>query len=271
MSKGFSIKDTDAELKALEDAIKAEEERLNPPAAPVEPPPANKDEEVYKKRYSDLRSFAAKKENELKAELEAVRRQLNAATNKEMQFPKTEEEVNDWATKYPDVYDLVVTIAKKNAIEVTKGLDERVKAQDERDLNYLRQLAFDELIKAHPDFVELKETDEFVAWLDAQPTYIYNALYENETDAKQAIRAIDLYKADKGLTKQRKPDTTNRENASNPLPGRGQSVTPNDGDILKWTESKVAKTPWREQEKHIAEIEECMKNPAFFDLSGGAR
>lgn len=270
MSKNFSIKNTEKELEDLEAAIKAEEEKLNPPLEPAEPKPVSNTERVYEKRYADLRSFSAKKENEFKALIAEKERQIAELSGTQMQFPKTETEVSEWAAKYPDVYDLVVTIAKKNAIEVTKGLDDRVKAQDERDLQYARQLAFDQLIEKHPDFLELKETDDFVSWLEAQPTYIYNALYENETDAQAAIRAIDLYKADRGVTKVEKK-VSQKEFATNPAPGRSNAVSPGNGGELKYTESKVASMPWREQEKNIAEIEKCMENPAFYDLSGGAR
>lgn len=273
MSKQFSIRNAN-DIEALEQAIKDEEARLSPPdeSKPEDEPANSPQEEMWKKRYSDHRSFTAKKENEWKAREADLLKQIAAATQKEISFPKSEEEVSEWAQKYPDVYELIVTIAKKNAIEVTKGLDERVKAQDERDLQYARQVAYDALITAHEDFPDLRETEDFVQWLEAQPTYIYNALYENETDAKAAIRAIDLYKADRGISaSKKKPDTSNKENATNPVQGRGNAITPGNGSELKYTESKVANMPWREQERNIAEIEKCMENPAFYDLSGGAR
>jgi hypothetical protein len=271
MSKGFAIKNTEQELADLEAAIKAEEEKNNPaPVVPDEPVPATQTEKVYEKRYSDLRSFAAKKENELRAALAEKERQIQELSGSQMKFPKSPEEVSAWAQKYPDVYDLVVTIAKQNAIEVTKGLDEKVKAQDERDYAYVKKLAVDQLTAAHPDFWELKDTDDFTAWLETQPLYIYNALYENETDALSAIRAVDLYKADKNIGKKTQKKEETKEFAENPVRGRGTSE-PLGNTELKYTESKVAAMPWREQEKNIAEIEKCMANPAFYDLSGGAR
>jgi hypothetical protein len=269
-NKSFAIKDTEKELQDLEARIAEEEAKLNP----VEPEPEEQklkpEEETFKKRYSDLRSFAAKKENELKEALAAKDRQIAELSGKQMKLPKTEEEVSAWAAKYPDVYDLVVTIAKTNAIEVTKGLDEKVKAQDERDLNYLRQKAYDELLDAHSDFEVLRDSEEFQSWLEAQPTYIYNALYENETDSKAAIRAIDLYKADTGISKKAKKPEENKEYAKSVTPSKS-SDRPAGDTTLKWTESKVAQTPWREQERYIEEIEKAMENPAFYDLSGGAR
>ncbi len=272
-NKGFAIKDTEKELEALEAAIKAEEEKLNPPAPkPEEEKAKGPEEETFKKRYSDLRSFAQKKENELKTRIEALERQLSESTDKTMKFPTTDADLDEWAKKYPDVYNRVVTIAKKSAIEVTAGLDEKVKAADKRDYDYIVQVAKDELTKAHPDFWELKDTEEFNAWLDVQPLYIYNALYENETDSLQAIRAVDLYKSDAGITKKvKKEEVDLKEFATQPVRGKSGAEKPAGETQLKYTESKVASMPWREQEKNIAEIEKCMENPAFYDISGGAR
>lgn len=269
MTKGFSIKNVDKELADLEAAIKAEEEKLNPPTPPEEEAPKTGEEKMWQKRYSDHRSFAAKKENELNAKIDALQRQLNEATGNQIKFPKSEEEVNEWAQKYPDVYDLVVTIARKNAIDVTKDLDERVAAQSQREIEEEQRRAQNKLLDAHPDFMELKESDDFQAWVEAQPTFVYNTLYES-WDADAAIRVVDLFKIDTGKKASKKPVDT-KEFATNPVPGKSGAARPEGDTELKWTESKVAKTPWREQEKHIAEIEKAMENPAFYDLSGGAR
>ena len=58
-----------------------------------------------------------------------------------------------------------------------------------------------ELLRLHPDFQEIRETDEFHEWADEQPKWVQDALYENDNDAKSAARAIDLYKVDKNLQK----------------------------------------------------------------------
>ncbi len=47
----------------------------------------------WDKRYSDLRSYSAKKENELKAKITSLETQLRDAAQKQIKFPKTEEEV----------------------------------------------------------------------------------------------------------------------------------------------------------------------------------
>lgn len=260
-----------SQVERLERELAEIEAKALAEVQPPEPDPVNlpPEETSFKKRYSDLRSFSAKRENELKEQLEAAKRQLAEATSNKMKFPKTEDELTEWAQKYPDVYDMIVTIAKKNAIEVNKDVDERLKAQSAREHAYAKQKAYDELVTAHPDFPTLVSSDDFVSWLDTQPLYIYNALYENETDSHEAIRAVDLYKADRNLKpKTRKQDDT--RDAARTVPN-GSLVSAPAPDELTWTESKVAKLSWKDQEKHLEAIEKAAQNPAFYDLSGGAR
>ena len=67
-----------------------------------------------------------------------------------------------------------------------------------------REKAEVELLKAHPDFGEIRDSDEFHNWAEEQPKWVQDALYENDNDARSAARAIDLYKSDKGIGKSTK-------------------------------------------------------------------
>ena len=46
---------------------------------------------------------------------------------------------------------------------------------------------------------QIKESDDFHNWADAQPMEIKKWIYENNSDGTLAARAIDLYKKDRGL------------------------------------------------------------------------
>ena len=59
-------------------------------------------------------------------------------------------------------------------------------------------------MRIHPDFGEIRDSDDFHEWAEEQPKWGQDALYENDNDARSAARAIDLYKADKGIGKQSK-------------------------------------------------------------------
>lgn len=230
------------------------------------------EEKTFKKRYADLRSHSSRIENELRREMAELKSQLEVATKKEMNFPKTQEEVTAWAAKYPEIYDTIVTIARQNAIDVQKDVQEKVQQFEAREHEFAKRTAFEKLVAAHPDFPDIASSQDFIDWTESQPKYIHDALYVNETDADSAIRAVDLYKADRGLVKSDKPkEPKDTSGAAHRVP-RGESTSVNNGNDPKWTESKLAGVNWnRLSEAQIQEIEEAMKNPAFYDVSGGAR
>lgn len=233
----------------------------------------NPEEKTFKKRYSDLRSHTSRVENELRRELNEVKNQLEVATKKEMSFPKTQDEVAAWAAKYPEIYDTIVTIARHNAIDVQKDVQEKVQQFEVREYEHQKAVAYGKLEAAHPDFNEIAISQDFIDWTESQPKYIHDALYVNETDAESAIRAVDLYKADRGLTKQpkQKPSNTDTRELARAIP-RGETTTVSAGGDPKWTESKLASVNWnRLTEAQLKEIEEASQNPAFYDISGGAR
>ena len=59
-------------------------------------------------------------------------------------------------------------------------------------------------MRIHPDFAEIRDSDDFHEWADEQPKWVQDALYENSEDARSAARAIDLYKADRNIGKKDK-------------------------------------------------------------------
>lgn len=233
------------------------------------PEPKNAGEATWQKRYSDLRSHAQRRENEIKAEADELRRQLAAATQQEIKFPKTDAEIEAWANKYPDVAKIVDTYAMKRAKEMSAALDARVNEITEREIQSERRNAYLKLLEKHPDFEELVASQEFVEWVEGQPKYIYNALYVNDTDAFAAIRAVDLFKADTKPAKQKKEADPRDAARSVKTPPTGSPTFVDDGG---WSESKMEKLSNRELEKLMPEIDEAIRTGKFvYDLSGGAR
>ena len=131
--------------------------------------------------------------------INALQSQLEQSTKQEIKLPKSDEDIEAWAKDYPDVAAIVETIAIKKAKEQASGLEARVKEIDELREAANREKAEVELMTAHPDFAEIRDQDEFHEWAEEQPKWIQDALYENDSDARAAARAIDLYKADKGI------------------------------------------------------------------------
>ena len=228
------------------------------------------EEKTFKKRYGDLRRHMQDKDKENQKQFEELKKQLEEATRKEIKLPSSEEEIEEWTKQYPDIASIVETIAIKKAKEQSDALEKRVKQIDEMQQNVSREKAEAELLKYHPDFNEIKETDEFHDWADTQPKWVQDALYENENDARSAARAIDLYKADKGILKSKKSTS---KDAAKSIATKGERNTPQADETKSFIkESDVQKMTANEYEKKADSIMEAIRSGNFiYDLSGSAR
>jgi hypothetical protein len=123
----------------------------------------------------------------------------------------------------------------------------------EREKELEKQKAYEELLRLHPDFAELKSEEKFLAWLEEQPASIADGIYKNNTDARWAARVIDLYKADTGSVK-KKTKSASAADAVTKSPAREIRSDATDGKKI-WKASQIAKMkPW-EFEKHEAELD----------------
>ena len=256
----------------LEQLIKEQKGEVEKEATePKEEEPTNAEEKTFKKRYSDLRRHQQKQSEEFKVELENLKRQLSEATKKEMKLPKSDEDIEKWAEEYPDVAAIVETIAMKKAREQSVELEERVKAIDEMQLSATKEKAEAELMRLHPDFGEIRDSDDFHEWADEQPKWVQEALYENENDARSAARAIDLYKADRNIGKE-KP-SKNGKGAAEAVSTKNTRTKPQESEASSYLkESDVQKMSAQEYEKKSDEIMEAIRSGKFiYDISGSAR
>ena len=264
------IKQDEEELKKLEEQLAAPK-AAETPAEPAEEDDSNlnAEEKTFKKRYGDLRRHSQKQQVELQKQIDELKEQLQKTAQKEMKLPKSESELESWATQYPDVYKIVETIAIKKAQEQQQGLEERLKRVDEMEQSAMREKAEAELMRLHPDFDTIKEDDDFHNWVEEQPRWVQQALYENDNDARAAARAIDLYKADKGI-KKAKPDTRSAAMAVNTKAGKAKVDVDGSADLVY--ESAVAKMTDRDFEANYDAIVAAQRSGKFvYDVSGGAR
>ena len=266
-SREEKIKKDEEELEQLMKEQKGEVEETEPEEAE----PTNAEEKTFKKRYSDLRRHQQKQAEEFKKELETLKRQLSEATKNEMKLPKSDEDIEKWAAEYPDVAAIVETIAMKKAREQSLELEEKVKAIDEMQLSATKEKAEVELLKLHPDFGEIRDSDDFHEWADEQPKWVQEALYENDNDARAAARAIDLYKSDRNIGKEKKSKATKgAAEAVNTKNTRTKLQDNESSSYLK--ESDVQKMSAQEYEKKSDEIMEAIRSGKFiYDISGSAR
>ena len=171
-------------------------------ATPKEERPVNAEEKVFKKRYDDLKRHYDSTVNKHKDDIEKLKRQLEENADK-INLPKTKEEVDAWKAKYPDVYDIIETIAYTKADEKSKKLQNDLKELETQQASVQRDKAEVELAKLHPDFNDIREDEKFHEWVAKQDSTIQGWLYDNTSNAKLAARAIDLYKMDTGYGKKK--------------------------------------------------------------------
>ena len=188
--------------EAEDTATVSEDTSSEEEATPKEERPVNAEEKVFKKRYDDLKRHYDSTVNKHKDDIEKLRLQLQENADK-INLPKTKEEVDAWRQKYPDVYDIIETIAYTKADEKAKKVESNLKELESQQMAVQKDKAEVELSKLHPDFSEIREDDKFHEWVAKQDATIQGWLYENTTNANLAARAIDLYKMDTGYSKKK--------------------------------------------------------------------
>ena len=263
-----------------DDKMKREEEELarlvaeqkGQPAEPVEADeaePENAEERSFKKRYGDLRRHVQQKERETEQRIAQLEAQLREATTQEIKLPKSDEDIEAWARKYPDVAAIVETIAIKKAREQSASIEQRVREIDEMKASAAKQKAEAELMQLHPDFDDIRNSDDFHDWVEEQPKWVQTALYENDNDAKSAARAIDLYKIDKNIKTTKA--STGKE-AAMAVNSRTRNKPTSDETTGYLRESVVQKMSAAEYERNADAVMEAIRAGKFiYDISGSAR
>ena len=262
------IKKDEEELKELmEESGKVQEEIKK--AEEAKPELELSDEEKsFKTRYGDMRRHLAAKEKEYNAKIKQLEDKIGQT--KKLVPPKSDEEIKAWARQYPDVAGIVETIADKKAKQLFDKaniqLEELSKAKEEAT----RSRAENEIREAHSDFDELRNSDQFHNWVEEQPKWVQNALYENTDDPASVVRVLDLYKVDNGLTRSAKKDKTK---AAASLVDRGSKTKVDPSEVSnKIRESDIAKMSDKEYEKNSEKINEAHRSgKIIYDLSGNAR
>ena len=260
------IKKEEEELAALVAEQKGE---VEPEEVEEEKEPTNAEEKSFKKRYGDLRRHSQKQLQEHVEKINALQSQLEQSTKQEIKLPKSDEDIEAWAKDYPDVAAIVETIAIKKAKEQSSGLEARVKEIDEMREKANRDRAEVELLTVHPDFADIRDSDEFHEWAEEQPKSIQDALYENDSDARAASRAIDLYKADKGIKTKK---SSSGKDAAKAVSKTNTRSEPSGEEAGMVKESVVQKMSAQQYEKNADKIMEAIRSGKFvYDISGNAR
>jgi len=223
------------------------------------------EEKSFKKRYGDLRRHMADKEKDWNERFEKLESSSGSIVP-----PKSDEDIEAWAAEYPDVAGIVEKIATKKAQELFNKADSRLQKLDELQNDAVRKSAETTIMESHSDFVKIRESDEFHSWADEQPKWVQDAVYENADDPRSVVRVLDLYKIDKGMTKDAKK--ANTKAAASVVSKTSKTRVDTEESNGQIRESDVAKMSTQEFEDNMDVINKAMRSQKFiYDISGSAR
>ena len=215
----------------------------------------------YKKRYDDLKAHYDSRLNEFKArEQELIQ---EAVSNRpEYKAPKSAEELEEFKKEYPDVYEVVESVAHIQSENQVAELQTRLDAIQERETEVLKREAEKDLRETHPDFDDIRNSDEFQEWAELQPEVIKDWIFNNPDDATLASRALDLFKKDIGLDVQQVTQSTSNskeatQSAADMISTKTTSVDPKQQRV--WSEKEIAAMSVAEFDKFEEEISNAMQ------------
>ena len=212
----------------------------------------------YKKRYDDLKKHYDSKLNEFKSREQEL---IEEATKNRTEYkaPKTEEELEQFKNQYPDVYEVVETVAHMQSETKAKVLEERLSKLQERENQLVRQDAEKRLMERHPDFEDIRNSDDFHGWAKEQPKSIQDWIYANADDADLASRALDLFKKDFGIepVKTKSSSKPTKKSAADMVSTKTKSIEPTQQKV--WSEKEIAAMSVAEFDKYEQEISDAMQ------------
>ena len=216
----------------------------------------------YKKRYDDLKKHYDSKLNEFRSrEQELI--QEATASRPEYKAPKTAEELEKFKAQYPEVYDVVETVSHLQSESKVEELTAKIQLLEEREAVALRKEAESELLNKHPDFADIRDSDDFHDWAKEQPEDIQTWVYNNPHNVRLASRAIDLFKQDVGLLDaSQKKQTRNKSKSSSSKAADMVSTKTTTVDATSepkiWTQEEIAALPMDEFDRLESEIDKAL-------------
>ena len=211
----------------------------------------------YKKRYDDLKKHYDSKLNEFKAREQEL---LDEATKNRPTYkaPKSAEDLEKFRREYPDVYEVVETVSHLQAEEKSRELKEKLERLQQREKELVRKDAEKRLMDRHPDFEDIRNSDDFHSWAKEQPKSIQEWIYSNADDADLAARALDLFKRDIGMDVAPRKSNSKQSNksAADMVSTKTTAVEPKSEKI--WTEKEIARMSMDEFDKFEKEISQAM-------------
>ena len=217
--------------------------------------PEKKPRTNYKKRYDDLKKHYDQKLQEFKQK----ETEFAASQQPSYQPPKTLEDLEKFKQEHPDLYETVETVAHLQSQQQVEGLQQKLSVLEQREQKIARQEAEEMLATKHPDFAEVRSSDEFHTWAKLQPEVIQDWIYKNSNNVNLAIKAIDLYKLENNIPMSQQSKSQpkfSKEKAADFVSTKTQAIDTKEPKI--WSKAEIAKMPMREFDKYEAEIDQAI-------------
>jgi|TARA_R100000789_G_scaffold100329_1_gene109846 hypothetical protein len=212
-------------------------------------------EHDWKKRYSDLKRYHDTKQNEWKQEQQLTEAKFAAQQRVPAELPKTQEELETFREEYPEIFSVMQSVSQLEAGSRVNELEKQIEYLQENESKAREQVAEQELLVKHPDFFELKESQEFLDWLILQPENISDGLYKNKKDVAWASRVVDLYKLETNHS-QKQPKSKGRQNAAEAVTKTRTLSSDNMSQEKKiWTVEEISRLKPHEFEQLESEID----------------
>lgn len=230
------------------------------PEAPATPEEGKKEEDSSKlqgeaKRYFDLKKHHDKTVTELREEKRKLEEQLSQIKSKS-ELPKSEEELELFKEKNPDLYDTIIALARKQAQAEDEAVKTKLEEIQRQEDSIKMEKAESAIRQVHPDLDDLRMSDDFHTWAETVASKrTQEAIYNNPFDAKAAIEAIDLYKLWKERnSKQESPrsSTANNADAASLITTRTNQAGGQQKKV--WTKEDIKNMSLEDYEKYKSEI-----------------
>lgn len=249
----------------LNDPMDMPEELKGTPESQDTTPPKEPENQTstdtWEKRYGDLKSYMDKQINSMKKSLsdqaeekKRLEQQLKEAQTKPLKLPKTKEELEAFRAEYPDVLDTMFTVARMEASEGVKGIEEKLEELRAKTKAYEAEKGKQLLRELHPDFEELNTDPKFGEWFHASPRSVQ--LMIESDDVYTVAAALDLFKAKTG---RKTPSEKKEESKAAAKSVNVNSTVEPTSDKKIWKESEIHRMTPNQYAKVSSEIDQAMK------------
>jgi hypothetical protein len=212
----------------------------------------------YKKRYDDLKRHYDERIAEFKQKEQELLAQAQAA-QPSYQPPKSAEELEQFRTQYPDLYETVESVAHLRSQKEVKALQQKMQAIEEREAMISRREAETKLRDRHPDFEDIRGDEGFHEWAKEQPVEIQGWIYNNPDNVSLASRAIDIYKMEMGMNvnspRNQSSRKTSRKEAASLVSTKTTTVDTKQPKI--WTTREIAALSMDDYDRLEKEIDQA--------------